>query len=272
MAQASRCDVPHRAFGHAQCDITDRLAVKSAVEGSRFVVNCAAYTSVDQAETDVEAAYRVNASGAENVATACAEAGIALLHLSTDYVFDGESPRPAREEDAPRPLNVYGASKLAGEAAIRNRVPSHIILRTSWVFSADGQNFVRTILRLARTQSTLRVVADQVGGPTAADDIAKAILEIAHAAGRPGFADWGTYHFSGTPPVSWHEFAGAILRNHGVAVRPIATKDYPSPARRPANSVLDCSRIYRVFGVEQPDWRPALSNVLAALGVAQACR
>jgi dTDP-4-dehydrorhamnose reductase len=253
------------AFGRAECDITGPVALKRIIGAGHFVINCAAYTAVDQAETEVEAAYRVNATGAENVATTCAEAGVPLVHLSTDYVFDGESRKPAREDDPPRPLNVYGQSKLAGEIAVRQRVGTHIILRSSWIFSARGHNFVKTILGLAKTQSELRVVDDQVGGPTPADDVAKAILDIIATSAKPGFSDWGTYHFSGVPPVSWCGFARAIVADSGAVVSPVATKDYPRPARRPLNSVLDCSRILRVFGVVQPDWRVALGKVLKTL-------
>jgi dTDP-4-dehydrorhamnose reductase len=265
--QASiRCD----ALGRLECDIGDRAAVERVVKPGRVVVNCAAYTAVDRAETEAEAAYRVNSVGAGNVAAACAAAGVPLVHLSTDYIFDGESQKPAREDDPPRPLNVYGHSKLAGEIAVRQRLNAHIILRSSWIFSAHGQNFVKTILRLAKTQSPLRVVDDQIGGPTAADDIAKAILGILAIAAKPDFAQWGTYHLSGAPPVSWCEFARVIVSQSGSAtvVLPIATRDYPSPVCRPLNSALDCSRIRQVFGIEQPDWRAALGNVLEALSAA----
>src|SRR5262245_57314050 len=265
VARASQRCVRHRALGHAECDISDQGAVDQAVKDVRFVVNCAAYTAVDRAETDVQAANRVNAIGAGNVAAACAQAAIPLLHLSSDYVFDGQSPRPAREDDEPGPLSAYGRSKFAGELAVRERLKSHIILRTSWVFSAHGQNFVKTILRLANAKPEVRVVADQIGGPTAADDIAKAILDIIAISTGPDFGQWGTYHFSGAPAVSWFEFAKAIVADSSIVVLPIATKDYPLPARRPLSSVLDCSRISRVFGAAQPDWRVALRNVLNEL-------
>ncbi len=258
-------NIPHRALGRADCDISDRHAVERAVAGSRMVVNCAAYTAVDKAESDTDAAYRVNSLGAGNVAAACAEAGIPLVHLSTDYVFDGASSRPATEEDPPRPLNVYGRSKLDGEKKVSERLACHVILRTSWVFSAHGPNFVKTILRRARSQSELRVVNDQIGGPTAADDLAAAILRMADACKEPGFRDWGTYHFSGAPPVSWYDFARAVLADLGTPVLPVATKDFPTAARRPPNSVLDCSRTLRVFGIGQPDWRSALAGVRTAL-------
>ena len=217
-ARVRQAGIACDAFGRAECDITDPVALKRIIGAGHFVINCAAYTAVDQAETEVEAAYRVNATGAENVATACAEAGVPLVHLSTDYVFDGESQKPAREDDPPRPLNVYGQSKLAGEIAVRQRVGTHIILRSSWIFSARGHNFVKTILGLAKTQSELRVVDDQVGGPTPADDVAKAILDIIATSAKPGFSDWGTYHFSGAPPVSWYGFARAIVADSGAVV------------------------------------------------------
>ena len=264
-ALASERNIPHRAFSLAECDITDANAVKRAIAGSSIVVNCAAYTAVDRAEADQESAWRVNVLGPQYAAEACVEAGLRLIHLSTDYVFDGESPRAAREDDPPRPLNVYGRSKLAGEEKVRERLAQHVILRTSWVFSSHGANFVTTVLRIARSQPELRIVADQIGGPTAADDVAKAILEIAHACEQPRFAAWGTYHFSGAPPVSWYEFARAIVAKRGTPVVPIATKDFPRPARRPLNSVLDCSRILQAFGIQQPDWRPALAGVCDAL-------
>src|SRR5947209_2199422 len=264
-ARAGEENIRHRALGRAECDITNARAVKRAVAGSSIVINCAAYTAVDRAETDQEHAFRVNALGPQNAAAACAEAGIPLIHLSTDYVFDGENPRPAREDDPPRPLNVYGHSKLGGEEKVRERLAQHIILRTSWVFSACGANFVTTVMRLAQSQPELRMVADQIGGPTAAEDIAQAILAIVRACQQPGFGGWGTYHFSGAPPVSWYEFACAIVGKRGTAVVPIPTKEFPRPARRPLNSVLDCSRISQVFGITQPDWRPELAKVCDAL-------
>ena len=228
-AHAQAAGIPCDALTRAECDITERAAVARAVAGGGFVVNCAAYTAVDRAEVEAATAQAVNAAGAGNVAAACAQAGVPLVHLSTDYVFDGESRAPMREDDPPRPLSVYGRSKLAGEVAVRDLHRAHVILRTSWVFSAHGQNFVKTMLRLAQARSQLRVVDDQIGGPTAADDIAQAILAVVAIASRPGFAGWGTYHFSGAPPVSWCAFARAILANRGVEVVPIATADYPLP-------------------------------------------
>jgi dTDP-4-dehydrorhamnose reductase len=264
-ALARQQSIPHRAFSHAECDITDADSIRRALAGTSMAVNCAAYTAVGRAEIDAENAYRVNALGPQQIAIACAQADIALIHVSTDYVFDGENARPAREDDPPGPLSVYGRSKLAGEEKVREALAKNIILRTSWVFSPHGVNFVTTVLRLAQSQPELRIVADQTGGPTAAADIARAILAIAQACEQPGFAAWGIYHFSGAPPVSWYEFARAIMGKRGIPVIPVETKDFPQPARRPKNSVLDCSRILQTFGIAQPDWRPALASVCDAL-------
>ncbi|MGF6228735.1 dTDP-4-dehydrorhamnose reductase [Inquilinus ginsengisoli] len=254
-----------RALARSEVDITDAAAVAAAVRGADFVANCAAYTAVDKAETERDQAFAVNATGPGVIARACAEAGAALLHISTDYVFRGDGDRPWREDDPIAPLSVYGESKAAGEAAVREALPRHVILRTAWVFAAHGNNFVRTMLRLGAERPELRIVADQRGGPTAAADIAAAILAIRERAQAPGFDGWGTFHFAGAPATSWHDFAAAIFAEKGgaaPALRPIATSDYPTPARRPSNSVLDCGKIGRVFGLAQPDWRRALSAVV----------
>ena len=254
-----------RALARSEVDITDAAAVAAAVRGADFVANCAAYTAVDKAETERDQAFAVNATGPGVIARACAEAGAALLHISTDYVFRGDGDRPWREDDPIAPLSVYGESKAAGEAAVREALPRHVILRTAWVFAAHGNNFVRTMLRLGAERPELRIVADQRGGPTAAADIAAAILAIRERALAPGFDGWGTFHFAGAPATTWHDFAAAIFAEKGgaaPALHPIATSDYPTPARRPSNSVLDCGKIGRVFGLAQPDWRRALSAVV----------
>jgi len=258
--------LPHRALRRADCDITDQAALQAHIQPGCFVINCAAYTAVDRAETDIGEAYRVNAVAPEHIATTCAKVGAPLIHLSTDYVFDGAGSRPAKEDDVPRPLSVYGRSKLAGEIAVRMGTRAHVILRTSWVFSPHGTNFVRTIRRIAGERAALRVVDDQIGGPTAASDIAAAALTIIDAAATPGFAQWGTYHFSGAPAVSWHDFARAVLADGKAEVTATTTAEYAAPARRPMSSVLDCNRLRRVFGIAQPDWRPALEEVLRQLG------
>jgi dTDP-4-dehydrorhamnose reductase len=259
-------EIAHRALGRAECDVTDRKMIDQAIQRASFVVNCAAYTAVDAAELEIAATYGVNAVACEHIASACADAGAPLLHVSTDCVFDGAGRHPWREQDPTRPVSTYGRSKLAGEMAVRSRLRSHIILRTSWVLSAHGSNFVKTICRLANERAQLSVVGDEVGGPTAAADIAAAILDIIAQTARRAFADWGTYHFSGSPATSRYEFARAILGDRrNVIVSSIATGEYNTAARRPLNSVLDCGRLTRVFGIVQPDWRPALRQVLDAL-------
>lgn len=253
-----------------ELDITDADAARRTIADIRpsVVVNCAAHTAVDQAEAEPERAMAINGEGAGNVALSCALASVPLIHLSTDYVFDGSKSAPYREDDAASPATVYGRSKLAGEKAIDAAWGKHVILRTSWVFGAMGGNFVKTMLRLADSgQVPLRVVDDQVGGPTPADAIADACLDIAAHLQRSDIVPWGTYHFTGAPVVSWYGFARAILAHRqGLVIEPCATDAFPRPAPRPANSVLDCARIRAAFGLEQPDWTPYLSRLLRDLG------
>ncbi|GGF27091.1 NAD(P)-dependent oxidoreductase [Aliidongia dinghuensis] len=262
-------------FDRDELDITDLDQVRAAIAAKPYaaVVNAAAYTAVDKAEGDRDVAYAINRDGPENLARASAERGIPLLHISTDYVFDGTRDGAYREDDATGPTGVYGASKLAGEAAVRAANPRHIILRTSWVYAVSTGNFVATMLRLAAERPELRVVADQRGGPTEAGAIADALLTITELLGqeRVDSGLWGTYHFSGAPATTWHGFAQAIVAA-GVprlrmvpTVTPIRTADYPTPARRPANSVLDCSKIAARFGIRQPDWTQSLAAVVEAI-------
>lgn len=191
--------------------------------------------------------------------------GLPFLHISTDYVFDGSGTQAWQPGDATGPLGVYGRSKLAGEEAVRAAGGSHLILRTSWVFSAHGANFVKTMLRLGAERSALRVVADQIGGPTPAADIARALVTLATAlqAGATG----GTYHFAGSPATSWADFARAIFQiaGQGVSVEDIASEDYPTPARRPRNSRLECGALKADFGIDAPDWHAGLAEVIAEL-------
>jgi len=251
-----------RPLPRTEADIEDRNAVAHAISGSAAVVNAAAFTDVEAAETQSDRAHAVNAVGAGIVAAACAEARIPLLHYSTDYVFDGASDRAWREDDAARPLSQYGRSKVAGERAVAAAGPRHIILRTSWVFSAGNRNFVATMRRLANERRSISVVDDQIGGPTPADAIADASVIMIDAAMRRGFDAWGTYHFSGAPAVSWCGFARSILADRpDTEIVPIRTADFTARAPRPANSVLDCSRIAGAFGITQPDWREALSRL-----------
>ena len=259
------------ALTRRQLDITDRARIETVFAELKpdLVINAAAYTQVDRAEQEIDLAYADNRDGVANLAAACASAGIALLHLSTDYVFDGSLQRAYRETDAISPLGVYGESKAAGEIALRERLEAHIVLRTSWVFSATGSNFVRTMLRLGRERERLGIVDDQHGCPTAAHSIAAALLRIADACLEKEAVEWGTYHYCGRPATTWYGFAQAIFAQAegyaGLELQPIATADYPTPARRPANSVLDCSRIEANFGIRQPDWKADLAAILARL-------
>ena len=253
-------------------DITKSAAVSAmlARETPDLVINLAAYTAVDRAESEPEVAWAANCVGAAHIAGACDESATPLVHLSTDYVFDGRKTGPYREEDAVGPLGVYGRSKEAGERAVRAAVARHMILRTAWVFGAYGANFVKTMLRLAAERPVLRVVADQRGCPTAAADIAAALMVIAAHIER-GKAKWGTYHFVGAGATSWHSFAQAIFDQAAPQlaacpqVEPITTEQYPTLARRPMNSVLDCRKIEEVFGISSPPWRTALATVIREL-------
>jgi len=253
----------------AVCDIADETAVRAALDEYRpgLVVNAAAYTAVDRAETEVAAAFRTNRAGPATLGKACADHALPLIHISTDYVFDGTKTTPYEETDPVAPLGQYGASKEAGEAALRETLDRHVILRTAWLFGAHGPNFITTILRLAGDRDELAVVADQIGSPTPADALAGAVAAIA---GRliEGDTSWGTYHYVGSPPTAWHGLAEATLAElkrrtgRSVRVKPITTSDYPTPARRPANSVLDCARIGAAFGISQPDWHAGLARLM----------
>lgn len=261
-------------------DITQPRAVRQAITRSRpqAVINAAAYTAVDRAEDSAASAtaFAVNRDGPALLANACRDADIPLLQVSTDYVFDGRQTTAYRETDPVSPLGVYGQSKWLGEQAVREVLPRHLIVRTSWVFSAHGNNFVKTMLRLARSRSELRVVADQRGCPTYAGALADALLHMA-ASVRPGgevFSNdsvWGTYHFCGEPATTWHGFAEAIvatarrLTSESLAVKavlPITTADYPTPAARPANSVMRCDRLRSVFLITPQPWQVGLEQIL----------
>jgi dTDP-4-dehydrorhamnose reductase len=259
------------ALGRRQADLTDPDACARAVRAADadVVVNAAAYTAVDAAEDDRATADTVNGAAPGAIAAAAAAKGVPFLHVSTDYVLDGSDPgHPWREDDPTGPLSAYGASKLAGERAVAAATPDHVILRTAWVFSAHGRNFVRTMLTVGRAKPEMRVVGDQRGGPTAARDIADALWTVAEAwtagRGRPGI-----FNFAGTPDTTWAAFAEAVFARtdwpERPKVTPIATADWPTRAVRPAYSVLDCSRIAAAYGIAQPDWRPALDAVVAEL-------
>lgn len=259
-------------LAHADLDITDAAAVALALRahGARLVINAAAWTDVDGAERSPERAFAVNRDGAAVLADACAGAGIPLFQVSTDHVFDGRPGAPWRETDALSPLGVYGASKAAGEAAIRERLPAHLILRTSWVFGAEGDNFVKALLRRAQAGESLAVVSDHVGGPTPARALASALLALAQRHLTGEVLPWGTYHFTGQPFVSRHAFAVAVVdaaQQRGLLLQPptlraIRAIDWPGAPLRPANACLDGSRARRLLGLSPPDWRPALAALL----------
>ena len=250
-------------------DITDNASIKHAIDKHTpdIIINTAAYTAVDKAEQEEELALRANHVGAQNIAVACKKNQIPLIHISTDYVFDGIKNAPYVEDDATNPLNVYGKSKLLGEQAIREQHDQHIILRVSGVFGEYGNNFMKTMVKLAREKKELRVVADQFTCPTSARDIASAIYTIAK---NP--AHWGTYHYCSADPVSWHDFAVAVITEAEThypvlveCIKGITTAEYPTAAKRPAYSVLDCTKIGINFGVYQPSWMVALKNIMGSI-------
>ncbi|MGR3270521.1 MULTISPECIES: dTDP-4-dehydrorhamnose reductase [Rhodobacterales] len=259
--------------GRATADFTDPegCAAQVAASDAGAVIIAAAYTAVDAAESDEETALAVNGTTPGAIARAAAQKGIPLVHISTDYVFDGTGTVPFAPDDPTGPLGAYGRTKLAGEEAIRAAGGPHAILRTSWVVSAHGKNFVKTMLRLGAEREKLTIVADQVGGPTCAADIARACLEIAaQLAADP--AKSGRYHFSGAPDVSWASFARETFDQAWIActVEDIPTSAYPTPAVRPLNSRMDNSRTEAVFGIPRPDWRAGLRDILAELGALKA--
>ncbi len=258
------------ALGRPALDLSDRTTIEAAMAAEpALVINAAAYTAVDRAEEEPALARAVNATGAGWLAAAAASRGAALIHLSTDYVFDGTKGAPYVETDAPNPLGVYGATKLEGERLVMAAHPGATILRTAWVCSAEGSNFVRTMLRLARERAELRVVADQRGAPSFADDLAQAMLLMAPrlVAGE----GTGLFHLTGAPHTTWHGFAEAILDSAAGRGHPrprlaaITTAEYPTKARRPADGRLDCTRIRAVHGITPADWRVSLGRCLDSL-------
>ena len=257
-----------RFLGRDEADLSDPDACARAIResGCQAVINAAAYTAVDRAETEPDLAGQINAAAPAAMASAAAGLRIPFVHISTDYVFDGSGDQPWVETDPTGPLGVYGASKHDGERGIAAAGGQWAVLRTSWVFSAHGANFVKTMLRLGAERDELRVVADQHGGPTPAADIASACLTMAQAM-RAEPALGGVYHFSGAADTNWAGFAREIMAQAGLACRvtDIASSDYPTPARRPMNSRLDCSAIRRDFGISRPDWRAGLAQVLLEL-------
>ncbi|MHC8392243.1 dTDP-4-dehydrorhamnose reductase [Pseudomonas sp. LB3P93] len=258
-------------LGRDQLDLAQPQQIRQQVQRVRpdLIINAAAHTAVDQAESEPELAFAINAAGPGVLAEEALALGIPLIHYSTDYVFDGNKTEPYNEADTPNPLGVYGKSKLAGEQAITEVEGQHLILRTSWVYSTYGRNFLLTMQRLLQEKPEMRIVADQIGAPTWAGTIASSTLALIERwkAGQAGA--WGTYHLTAQGETSWFGFAQAIgqaLREQGkpcANLLPIPSSDYPTPAARPLNSRLDCSRLQREWGVSQPDWQTALRECLA---------
>ncbi|RVU34093.1 dTDP-4-dehydrorhamnose reductase [Hwanghaeella grinnelliae] len=259
--------------GRNDADLSADDAAAAAIHREKpdLVVNAAAYTAVDKAESEPDLAKAVNADAPGGMARACADLGIPFIHISTDFVFDGTKSQPYDEEDPTGPVSVYGQSKLEGEEAVRAAHADHLILRTAWVFSPYGNNFLKTMLRLGAERDELGIVDDQRGCPTSAAGIACAIRIVIDRlkAGEP--MQPGTYHYCGDEPVTWFGFASAIFEAAagrlpgGVKVKPIGTSDYPTPARRPANSVMSCAKIRAVYGIEPDDWRREVSRIVDRL-------
>lgn len=269
VAQELQRLAPEAVFlGRAAADLSDPAACAAAIRAHTpvAVINAAAWTAVDKAEAEEVAATVVNGAAPTAMAFACAELGIPLVHISTDYVFDGSGTKPFAPDDPTAPLGAYGRSKLAGETGVRAAGGAHAILRTSWVFSAHGNNFLKTMLRLGRERERLTVVADQIGGPTPASSIALACTTIA-AGLRTDPEKSGTYHFSGTQEVSWADFAREIMAQAGLdcVITDIPTSAYPTLAQRPANSRMDC-RSLAAFDLDRPDWKKAVRETLEEIG------
>lgn len=262
------------ALTRTELDISDAVAVNNACAQYQpdIIINAAAYTAVDKAEQEQALAYAINRDGPANLARAAKDNGAAILHISTDYVFAGDATGTYSENDPTAPQGVYGKSKLEGEEAVATINDKHIILRTAWVFGEHGNNFVKTMIRLGNSRDTLGIVADQEGGPTYAGDIANALLSIAKHYATGNTTPWGTYHYAGLPHISWFGFAQhifaqaekAALYNKAIPqLNAITTADYPTPAKRPANSKLDCSKLENAFGIAPSDWQSALKNISA---------
>ena len=255
--------------GRDEFDLANPVALRDRVKDMRpdLIVNAGAYTAVDQAESEPEAAFALNRDGPAALAEAAAAIGAPVIQLSSDYVFDGLKAGAYVETDAVNPLSVYGVSKEAGERALRERLAQHVILRSSWIYAARGRNFLTTMLRLAGEGREIRVVDDQKGSPTAAAELAGAVATIARRL-LAGGADYGTFHFCGQGVTSWHGFADAIFELAGiekVRLAPTTTPEFNAPARRPANSALDCTKIARVYGIRPAPWRESLARCLAEM-------
>ncbi|MCK4863970.1 MAG: dTDP-4-dehydrorhamnose reductase [Gammaproteobacteria bacterium] len=267
----------HTVFAttRSELDITQAKSVDAYISQNQpdIVINAAAYTAVDKAEEEHNLAYAINHDGVKNLAVVCSRNNIPLFHISTDYVFDGSKIDAYCEEDDVSPLGVYGESKWQGEESIREHMEQFIILRVAWVFGAHRNNFVKTMLRLGNEKDELNVVADQYGGPSPAKNIAETLIDIIGQYQKNKKLEWGTYHYCGYPKTTWHGFAKEIfhqaheagLLNKEPKVNPITTAQYPTPAKRPENSMLDCSKLNKTFGIEMPNWHNSLNEVLMDL-------
>ena len=269
LARRAPAGVTLHTLGRDRADLADPATCALAIDrtDADAVINAAAWTAVDKAEADIDAAMVVNGDAPTAMARAAADRGLPFLHLSTDYVFDGTGDQPFAADHPTAPLGAYGRSKLAGERGVRAATGPHLILRTSWVVSAHGSNFVKTMLRLGAERESLTVVADQIGGPTPAAAIADALFVAARA--MAGGATGGTHHFAGAPDTSWADFARKIMASAGLACRitDIPTLAYPTPAKRPLNSRLDCRSFTESFGIARPDWHTGLDDILKELRV-----
>lgn len=266
IARAGDAQVISMSRDQADLGTPDMIRIAIEATDADVIINAAAYTAVDRAEDDRDMAEQINHLGVGTMARAAKKRGLPLLHISTDYVFAGDGEAPWRADDPTDPINHYGASKRRGEEAIVLTGGIHAILRTSWVFSSTGSNFVKTMLRLGAERDALTIVGDQIGGPTAANDIADALLVMARAY-ADGRTASGIYHFSGAPDCAWSDFAEEIFKQAGIScdATPIPTSDYPTPAKRPLNSRMDCRALDTDFGIKRPDWRVSLATVLKEL-------
>jgi dTDP-4-dehydrorhamnose reductase len=274
IAQSSAFGFEILAPPMAEMDLTEPSCVNPFWDAFRpeVVINAAAYTAVDRAESEPELAISVNSAAPAFIARRCSQEGVPLVHISTDYVFDGKKGAPYLEDDPLAPLGVYGRSKADGESAVRSALARHLIIRTAWLYSAYGVNFVKTVMRLAMERDELRVVDDQIGSPTSARDLAAAILTIIGGIGVREPYPWGTYHYCGSGITSWWGLARRVLdllveagRMNSFRLLPISTAEYPTPARRPAYSVLDCRRIEAVFGISRPAWKDSVARAVHQL-------
>lgn len=277
---AARRGISLATVGRPEVDLLDYASVDRALDRARpsLVINAAAYTSVDQAETDQALAFAINADAVGQLGQMCARASLPTIHVSTDYVFDGEQQEPYTEADIPRPINVYGASKLAGEEQLRQANERHLIVRTSWVFSETGQNFVKTMLRLGAERPVVRVVDDQWGSPTYAAHLADALLDISMRLLKPGCSDlWGTYHATGEGYTTWCRFADEVFSSRRALglptaeLLPITTGEFAARAKRPLSSRLDCRLLAERFGVCLPPWQVGVRECLGRL-IGSECR